>query len=172
MAVVLEQTRFGTFSIPSEAVLAFPSGLIGLSGSRYAVLARSEQSIFFWLQSLDDPDLAVPLADPWRFFDDFTLRISSEDLERTGIARADQVSVYVIVRAEAPFADSSVNLRAPVVVVDGKGWQIINQAQDATVRAALFPSGLNQEERRPDGPSHVQGGSPTCSSLPGDPASG
>lgn len=147
MAVALAQTRFGTFSIPVEAVLEFPAGLIGLSGSRYAVLARSEESVFFWLQSLDDPDVAVPLADPWQFCDGFSLRISREDLERTGIAGSDHVLVYVIVRAEAPFSDSSVNLRAPIVVVDGKGWQLINLAQDATVRAALFPSGLNQEEK-------------------------
>jgi len=44
----------------------------------------------------------------------------------------------VTVRAAAEPKDFSCNLRAPIVVWNGRGHQVINEAPDAPVRAALF----------------------------------
>src|SRR4051812_49862294 len=68
MSHTIESTRFGTLEIPSAAVLDFPNGLIGLGGSRYALVAKEEDSVFLWLHSLDDPSVALPVVNPWRFF--------------------------------------------------------------------------------------------------------
>jgi len=57
--ITLESTRFGSVEIPSEAVVDFPAGLIGLGGRRYAIVARDEDATFVWLHSLEDPDLAL-----------------------------------------------------------------------------------------------------------------
>ena len=40
MPVTIESTRFGALEIPDDAVLEFPDGLIGLGGTRYALIAR------------------------------------------------------------------------------------------------------------------------------------
>src|SRR4029077_6913540 len=71
MGVTMQSTRFGEMQIDPESVLEFPTGLIGLGGSRYALLARSEDAAFIWLHSLDDPDLAIPVTNPWRFFSEY-----------------------------------------------------------------------------------------------------
>ena len=44
--ITLESSRFGTVEVPAEAIVEFPTGLIGLGGRRYALLARSEESTF------------------------------------------------------------------------------------------------------------------------------
>ena len=44
------------------------------------------------------------------------------------------------VRAGAELTDFSANLRAPIVVAEGQGHQVINEAADAPVRAPLFPA--------------------------------
>ena len=75
MAVTLHSSRFGDLEIPDEAVIEFPNGLIGLGGTRYALLARNDDSAFVWLHSLDDPDLAVPVTNPFRFFDNFEVEL-------------------------------------------------------------------------------------------------
>jgi len=83
MAVVtLHSSRFGVLEIPEEAVIEFPSGLIGLGGTRYALLARSDDSAFVWLHSVDDPQLAVPVTNPFRFFGDYlpSLRLQWRNL--------------------------------------------------------------------------------------------
>jgi flagellar assembly factor FliW len=136
--ITLESTRFGTLEIPHEAVVEFPNGLIGLGGHRYALLAREENATFVWLHSLDDPDLALPLTDPWRFFSGFEVELSDDEAERLGVGDTEDTTVYVTVRAAETLEDFSANLRAPILISHGKGFQVINQAPDAPVRAPLF----------------------------------
>jgi flagellar assembly factor FliW len=136
--ITLESTRFGTLEIPRDAVVEFPNGLIGLGGHRYALLARDEDATFVWLHSLDDPDLALPLTNPWRFFDSFEVELADDEAERLGIDEADDTTVYVTVRAAESLEDFSANLRAPILITHGHGYQVINQAPDAPVRAPLF----------------------------------
>jgi flagellar assembly factor FliW len=138
MAVTLHSTRFGTIELPSEAVLEFPNGLIGLGGSRYALLAREEDSAFMWLHSLEDAELALPVTNPWRFFGSYEVELSDEESERIGVTDAEETSVYVIVRAAEALEDFCANLAAPILVAGHTGHQVINQSPDAPVRAPLF----------------------------------
>jgi flagellar assembly factor FliW len=144
MAVTLQSSRFGEIQVPAEAVIDFPSGLIGLGGHKFALLARSEESAFSWLHSMDDPELAVPVTNPWRFFGDYEIDLSDEEAERIGVSESDVASVYVTVRAAEALEDFSANLKAPILVVGGTGHQVINQFEHAPVRAPLF-AGLQEE---------------------------
>jgi flagellar assembly factor FliW len=143
MSVTLESTRFGTLEVPAEAVVDFPHGLIGLGGSRYALIARSDESTFIWLHSLEDPSFAIPLTNPWRFFSSYEVELSDDEAERIGVTEADATTVYVTVRAAETLEDFSVNLRAPILISTGTGHQVINQAPDAPVRAPLFAAAAN-----------------------------
>jgi flagellar assembly factor FliW len=135
---VLHSARFGRLEVPNEAVIEFPNGLIGLGGTQWALLARSEDSAFIWLHSIDDPELAVPVCNPWRFFGDFEVELSDEEAARIGITDAEHTSVYVTVRAAEALEDFHANLRAPILIAHGKGHQVINQAETAPMRAPLF----------------------------------
>lgn len=141
-ALVLESTRFGQLEIPAEAALDFPHGLIGLGGHRYALLARSDESAFMWLHSLEDPALAIPVTVPWRFFPEYEVELSDDEAHRLGITDPEDTQVYVTVRAAEALEDFSANLRAPILVVEGRGFQVINQAKDAPVRCPLFDPGV------------------------------
>ena len=134
--VTVESSRFGTLEIEAGAIIEFPAGLIGLGGRRWAVVTNDPESAFQWLHSLDDASLALPVTNPWAFFSDYEVELSDVDSERFP---ADDVAVWVTVRAGAELADFSANLRAPIVVSQGQGYQVINEAQDAPVRAPLFP---------------------------------
>ena len=54
---------------------------------------------------------------------------------RVGGGRPD---VWVTVRTGSAPSDFSANLRAPILIADGRGHQVINEASDAPVRAPLF----------------------------------
>ena len=138
MAVTLHSTRFGTLEVPAEALIEFPCGLIGLPGTRYALLARSEDAAFLWLHSIDDATLAIPVTNPFRFFDTYEVELDDDEADRIGISVSDAPSVYVTVRAADTLEGFSANLRAPLLVSDGRGHQVINQAPDSPVRAPLF----------------------------------
>jgi flagellar assembly factor FliW len=138
MSHTIESTRFGTLEIPSAAVLDFPNGLIGLGGSRYALVAKEEDSVFLWLHSLDDPSIALPVVNPWRFFGSYEVELSDAEAARIGIADPEEAEVYVTVTAAENVEEFSANLRAPILVSAGKGHQIINEAAGAEVRTPLF----------------------------------
>ncbi len=138
MSHTIESTRFGTLEIPSAAVLEFPNGLIGLGGSRYALVAKEEDSVFLWLHSLDDPSIALPVVNPWRFFGSYEVELSDAEAERIGITSPDDAEVYVTVTAAENVEDFRANLRAPILISAGKGHQVINEADNAEVRTPLF----------------------------------
>lgn len=138
MAVTLHSTRFGELSVPEESVLEFPHGLIGLPGRQFALLARTEDAAFLWLQSLEDPELALPVTNPFRFFARYEVEVSDEDAAVIGAGDDDRTSVYVTVRAAEQLEEFTANLAAPIIVAGGKGHQVINQAPDSPVRAPLF----------------------------------
>ncbi len=136
---MLKSTRFGDVELPDEAVVDFPSGLIGLSGHRYALLPHGPDGVFVWLHSMEDPDLALPVTRPWEFFPDFEVELSDSEAERIGVSDPAQAQVYVTVRAAEQAENFSANLRAPIIIAGGRGYQVINEADDAPVRAPLFP---------------------------------
>jgi flagellar assembly factor FliW len=138
MSVTFESVRFGTVEISSEDVIEFPFGLIGLGGSAYTLLDRNPGTGFFWLHAVDDPALALPVIDPFGFFASFELEIAPEDRERTGIEDAGGLATYVTVRATPNPLDVTANLRAPLVVCEGRGYQVINTAEQAPLQAPLF----------------------------------
>ncbi|HTA13504.1 MAG TPA: flagellar assembly protein FliW [Solirubrobacteraceae bacterium] len=138
MPVTFESVRFGEVEIAEEAVIEFPFGLIGLGGSRYALIDRNPGSGFLWLHCVEDPALALPVVDPRDFFAAFALEIADEDRERTGIADISEAQLYVTVRATPDPLEITVNLRAPLVISGKLGYQVLNTIEGAMLRAPLF----------------------------------
>lgn len=138
MTQTLKSTRFGDVELPDEAVVEFANGLIGLRGTRYALLPHGDDGTFVWLHSMEDPDLALPLTRPWTFFPRFEVELSDSEAERIGVSDPAQAEVFVTVRAAEEAANFSANLRAPIIIAGGRGYQVINEADDAPVRAPLF----------------------------------
>ncbi len=133
--------------IDPQTIIEFPEGLIGLGGSRYALLARDAETPFLWLHSVDDPALALPVTDPHRFFSGFDVELTDEDAERLALDAATEVTVYVTVRAAETLDGFTANLKAPILIWSGRGHQVINQAPGCELRAPLFAGA--DVERKP-----------------------
>ncbi len=133
-----QSVRFGPLEVDAGDVIEFPLGLIGLGGTRYALIDRNPGSGFLWLHELDDAALALPVVRPEQFFSNFSLQIAPEDRQRTGLEDLVGARVYVTVRATPNPLDITANLRAPLVVLDGHGYQVINTHEPAPLQAPLF----------------------------------
>jgi flagellar assembly factor FliW len=138
MSVSFQSIRFGTVEVDEHDVIEFPFGLIGLGGLRYALIDRNPGTSFRWLHEIDNPALALPVVSPLQFFPDFKLEIAPEDLERTGLQDATDAQLWVTVRATPNPLDITANLRAPLVIHEGHGYQVINVSEDAPLQAPLF----------------------------------
>jgi flagellar assembly factor FliW len=137
--ITIESSRFGPVEVDPATLIEFPEGLIGLGGSRFALLARDPDTPFLWLHSVDDPELALPVTNPHQFFESFAVELIDEDAERLGFSGdGAEADVYVTVRAAEALEDFTVNLKAPILVREGYAYQVINQAPGCALRAPLF----------------------------------
>ncbi|HEX4466114.1 MAG TPA: flagellar assembly protein FliW [Solirubrobacteraceae bacterium] len=147
MSVKFDSVRFGPLEIADDEVIEFPFGLIGLGGVRYALLDRNPGTGFLWLHSIDDPALGLPVVNPLQFFSDFTLVLGPEDSERTGVTGLEGLRMFVTVRATPDPLDITANLRAPLIIKDGRGYQVLNQDADAPLQAPLFTLSAESAEQ-------------------------
>jgi flagellar assembly factor FliW len=138
--MIIDSTRFGPTEIREEAVLTFRDGLIGLPGTRWALIAQTESSPFYWLHSLDDPGLALPVTNPWLFFNEYEMRVSDEDARALELDGPEAATIFCVVRAAPALEDFSVNLLAPVVLNAARrvGRQVMNELGGYRVRQPLF----------------------------------
>lgn len=128
--VQIETSRFGLLNVDEKEILSLPEGMIGFPDCvRYVFIKHKEGSPFFWLQSLDNPDLAFVMMDPLLLVPDYELNIIPEDtalLEMETAANGIQAWAIVnIGRREA--LEVTANLLAPVVINSRKmlGKQIV-----------------------------------------------
>jgi flagellar assembly factor FliW len=138
LPLTIDSTRFGTIEIDPDSVVEFPHGLIGFESKRFALVAREPDAEFLWLHSLEEPELALPVTDPRRFFGGFELELADGERERLGLPEPPATEIYVTVRASDQLESFTANLRAPIVIAAGNGHQVINQAAGAQLRAPLF----------------------------------
>jgi flagellar assembly factor FliW len=138
VTLTIDSARFGQVDIDPATVIEFPEGLIGLGGSQYALVATDPDSAFVWLQCIDDPALSLPVTDPHRFFPGYQVTLTDDDGERLGLDDATAVDVFVTVVARADTREFTANQKAPILIWGGRGYQIINQAAGAGLRAPLF----------------------------------
>lgn len=108
-------TRFGEVEYDPDNLLNFPGGLIGLPNLRqFVVMPNKKEGPLFWIQSIDDPDIAFVLTDPTNFFLDYQL--APEDSERTTLQVDKEDDVYVLsVVTVPPDQKITLNLAAPIL---------------------------------------------------------
>lgn len=97
------------------SIITFPEGLVGLPRLRRMVLVRRpDLEPFLWLASLDDPSVAFVVVNPRAIFAGYE---TSEDVRQVVALPCDEEpALLAIVLVSEEGAQSSVNLRAPLVI--------------------------------------------------------
>ena len=111
-------TRFGTLNVPAEALLTFPSGLLGFpERTRYVILDHDTDAPFKWLHCAEEASLAFVVIDPVLFNANYQITISPEARFEVEGNEADELSLAVIltIPADDPSAVTA-NLRGPLLM--------------------------------------------------------
>ena len=127
----IQTSRFGEVTVPEDALLVFPSGLVGLpQHTRYVVFDVENDSGYQWLQSLDDSTLAVVIVPVELINPDFKVQMPVENLVELELGTDDPVAVSVIITIPKGNPEqATANLRAPLIVnlKNRKAKQVILQ---------------------------------------------
>src|SRR5687768_17772104 len=79
MEIEIQSTRFGTLVVDDGRIINFPNGLLGFPDhKRFALIQTGEENYFFWLQSVDEPNLAFVVTDPSIFFKGYEVPLRDE----------------------------------------------------------------------------------------------
>ena len=138
----LETERFGTLEIPDESIVGFEEGLYGfVDQRRFALLpVDKDQSRLLWLQSLDDPDLALLMMDPTLISPEYNPPVDPADLRALGLGSIQEGIVMAICVLNADAAKITANLQAPLIFNPAarKGRQVIGLDPSLPVRQPVF----------------------------------
>jgi len=132
-------TRFGVIDIAEDRVITFKDGLLGFSDrKRFCLLQPGDDACFFWLQCVDDPNLAFVVTDPTFFEQEYSVPIRPEQMDTLGITRLEDAQVFVIVNK----IDDQLtgNLQGPLIINTlGKiGEQVVLSDKRWTTRHPLM----------------------------------
>lgn len=112
-------TRFGLVEVDEDKIIKFVDDIPGFSEAKQFILVpHAENSPFSWLQSVELPDVAFAVTDPWLFFEDYKPVISEVDLSKLKIedAKAEDIVVLSILTIPSDPYKISANLQAPVII--------------------------------------------------------
>jgi flagellar assembly factor FliW len=119
-------SRFGTVEIEAEDVLLFPQGIAGFEEvQHWVLLADADNDAVAWLQSLQDPGIALAVVSPRRFVPTYQVRVGKQQLTGLDMGSPDDACVLAILaRHEGRL---TLNLKAPLVInLEGRmGRQVI-----------------------------------------------
>src|SRR5688572_1815263 len=111
----IQTTRFGLLSVDDDRIMTLPRGLLGFpSHTRFALIQTGEENYFFWLQSVDEPNLAFVVTDPSIFFKDYEVPIKDETQAEIELADLAHAQVFVICNKVDDWLTG--NLLGPIVV--------------------------------------------------------
>jgi flagellar assembly factor FliW len=111
----IHTTRFGTLRVETDDLIQFPRGLLGLEECRqWVLLADAQNNAVGWLQSGDQPHVALAIVSPRRFVPDYQIRVARRDLKPLDLEQITDAHVLVVVGGSQ--RSLTLNLKAPLVI--------------------------------------------------------
>lgn len=114
--MIVKTKPFGDIDVDERQKLDFPQGILGFENLQSFVLLDAAQPPFYWLQSLEEPQIAFVLMDPLFFKPDYSPDVSPDDLEEIGIAGPDEQLAFAIVTIPEKQELMTANLQGPIIV--------------------------------------------------------
>ena len=146
--------RFGEIEIDESKIIGMPDGMLGFPDRRFIILSPDNQGPFFWLQSLDTPELAFVVTDPATFVQGYAVKLTPAEYERIELEQDSEVIILTVVTMAREVTDITFNLQGPVVVNPGKmiAKQIVLEEGKYGTKYHIFtrstPSQLSIEDSR------------------------
>ena len=101
--------------IDDQRIMYFPKGMVGFPNcQKYALIQTNDEGVFFWMQSIDRPELAFVVCDPRTFVPDYRVPVKLDELELIGLQSSEDAQVLVIVNNVDDVLTG--NLQGPLVI--------------------------------------------------------
>ncbi len=135
--MILNTVKFGEIEIDESRIFDFVLPIIGFDElSKYILLDPSPDTLFKWLQSVEDPGLAFPVISVTSLNYDYSIDVSDDVVQALEITNADSILVMNVtsipqdnprgttINLLAPLIFNIDNQKAGQIVLSGSGYDI------------------------------------------------
>ena len=142
--MLVKTKHFGEIELEEEKIITFDEGLIGFEDKkRYTILFNNEsksKGTISWLQSLDEPMLALPVVSPIVAMADYNPIVEDEVLASLGELNDENLVILLTLTVPSDLTKMTVNLKAPIIINADtrKGCQAIAENSDYVVRYGIY----------------------------------
>ncbi len=125
--------KFGDIDIDETKILTMPEGLPGfLEFKRFILLENPDTKPFCWFQSVENPNLALVVINPFLFKPDYNLDLKGViRIRKWSAVRPEDLLIYVVVNI------SETNLHQKKITANLIGPLIINPFKNEVVQLVL-----------------------------------
>lgn len=142
---MLKQTKhFGSIEIDEDKIITFEQGIMGFENLKdFTILYDfdgEKRSNISYLQSLDEPALALPIINPLLVKSDYNPTVNDELLRSIGTLTEENLVIMVTLTVPSDMKNISTNLKAPLIMNADtkKGCQIIVENQEYPVKYYIY----------------------------------
>lgn len=110
---------FGEIEVNFEKLITFVDGIIGFPDLKQFMLihdVETNSNSVSWLQSIDEPEFAMPVINPLLVLHDYNPIIEDELLKSLGELKPEEMLVLVTMTVPSDVTKISVNLKAPILI--------------------------------------------------------
>lgn len=121
--IKIKSERFGEIDIDENEIITFPLGIPGIPFIRFILRVCLEP--VKWLISIDDPDIAMLVIEPFKYFPTYSFELNDEVLSVLQVEKESDIEVYVALLKHND--QVAANLKSPFVINKNKkiGVQIL-----------------------------------------------
>lgn len=142
--MLIKTKHFGEIELDENKIIYFENGILGFEElKKYTLLfddESGERPDISWLQSLDEPALAIPVVSPFLVREDYNPEVEDELLKPLGELSEDNIVVMISITVPSDLEKISANLRAPFIINSDlrKGAQIIVENPEYDVKYFFY----------------------------------
>lgn len=115
--MIIETKYLGEIEISDDKIVHFESGIPGFEDEKkFILLDIADNIIFQILQSVETKELAFFVVNPYILFEDYSIKLNENIIESLDIKEENDVAVLTVMTLKEPFSNSTVNLKAPLII--------------------------------------------------------
>ncbi|MBC7087513.1 MAG: flagellar assembly protein FliW [Tissierellales bacterium] len=149
MEKIISTKYLGNISIEDENIINFPNGILGFENSkRFVMIDFPNNTLFKFLQDIDNENVSFILINPWDFFEDYEIDIPDKELDTIDLNPQieNTLEIYSIVTLGSSLKESTANLLAPIIInIKSKlGKQYVLTYTSYTTKHKLIAEGAGE----------------------------
>lgn len=151
--MVAKTKYFGEVDIEDEKILDFPGGIIGFENlKKFAIIYDSEKGdkgAISWLQSMEEPALALPVINPLCVMDVYNPIVEDELLKPIGNPADEDLLILLALTVPNDIEKMTANKKAPFIINSKarKGAQLIADNSDYEIKFNVYEAVEKMKER-------------------------